>query len=158
MSEPRDKDFEKRVRASFAAQTAMSSLRISLVSVRAGKIVMRLEKSPDFLQQQGFVHGGVITSALDSACGFAALSLSAPGTEVLSIEFKTSFLRPAKAEVLTVEGEVLKSGRRVSFCQSQAFEDAGDKRVLIATMSSSLAHVDMPPGWQPEQPRHKGLG
>ena len=140
---PRDPDFEARVTASFAAQTAMSSLHISLVSLMPGKIVMRLVRSADFLQQQGFIHGGVITSALDSACGFAALSLSDRGTEVLSIEFKTSFMAPARADEIFIEGYVLKSGRRVSFCESKAYEGQGEGRRLIAAMTSSLAHVQV---------------
>ena len=110
---------------------------------------MRLNRSPDFLQQQGFIHGGVITSALDSACGFAALSLSAKGTEVLSIEFKTSFMAPARGQEIGIEGEVLKSGRRVSFCEAKAYEVNGEERRLLAAMTSSLAHVEVPPDWKP---------
>ena len=109
---------------------------------------MRLNRSPDFLQQQGFIHGGVITTALDSACGFAALSLSAKGTEVLSIEFKTSFMAPARGQEICIEGEVLKSGRRVSFCEAKAYEVNAEGR-LIAAMTSSLAHVEVPSDWKP---------
>ena len=82
MVEPRDPDFEARVRASFAGQSAMKTLQIELVSVEPGEIIMQLEKSETLLQQQGFVHGGVLTAGLDSACGFAALTLSAPTVEV----------------------------------------------------------------------------
>jgi uncharacterized protein (TIGR00369 family) len=148
---PRDPDYQARVSASFAAQTAMSSMQISLLSLEPGKIVMRLNRSPDFLQQQGFIHGGVITSALDSACGFAALSLSATGTEVLSIEFKTSFMAPARGQEIFIEGVVLKSGRRVSFCEAKAYEAnaEAEERRLIAAMTSSLAHVEVPPDWKP---------
>lgn len=148
---PKDPDYQARVAASFVAQSAMASMQISLVSLVPGQIVMQLLRSPDFLQQQGFVHGGVITSALDSACGFAALSLAPKGTEVLSIEFKTSFLAPARADKITVEGQVLKSGRRVSFCESKAYEGEGEDRRLIAAMTSSLAHVEVPPDWKPGQ-------
>ena len=98
MFEPRDPDFEARVRASFAAQSAMKSLHIQLLSLQPGEVTMQLEKSGDLLQQQGFMHGGVLTAGLDSACGFAALTLSAPSVEVLSIEFKTSFFRPVTTD------------------------------------------------------------
>ena len=148
---PIDPDYQARVRTSFAAQTAMSSMQISLLSLAPGHIMMRLNRSPNFLQQQGFIHGGVITSALDSACGFAALSLSAKSTEVLSIEFKTSFMAPARSEEIIIEGVVLKSGRRVSFCESKAYEanEEGEERRLIAAMTSSVAHVEVPPDWKP---------
>ena len=144
---PRDPDFENRIKTVFASQTAMASMHINLIAVLPGHIKMTLDKTPQLLQQQGFIHGGVISSALDSACGFAALSLSAPATEVLSIEFKTSFLLPASTDRLYIEGEVLKSGRRVSFCQSKAYDSTGEDRKLVAMMTSSLAHVDMPADW-----------
>ena len=150
MVEPRDPDFEARVRASFAGQSAMKTLQIELVSVEPGEIIMQLEKSETLLQQQGFVHGGVLTAGLDSACGFAALTLSAPTVEVLSIEFKTSFFRPASTNKVRFVGRVLKAGRRVSFCEAEAFSLSQDGQTLLAKMSSSIAMVEMPKGWRPE--------
>ena len=111
MFEPRDPDFEARVRASFAAQSAMKSLQIQLLSLQPGGVTLQLEKSGDLLQQQGFMHGGVLTAGLDSACGFAALTLSAPSVEVLSIDFKTSFFRPVTTEKVKVIGRVIIPGR-----------------------------------------------
>ena len=150
MFEPRDPDFEARVRASFAAQSAMKSLQIQLLSLQPGGVTMQLEKSDHLLQQQGFMHGGVLTAGLDSACGFAALTLSAPSFEVLSIEFKTSFFRPVTADKVQVIGRVIKAGKRVSFCEAEAFSLEGDEQILLAKMSSSVAMVDMPEGWLPE--------
>ena len=111
---------------------------------------MQLEKSDHLLQQQGFVHGGVLTAGLDSACGFAALTLSAPSVEVLSIEFKTSFFRPVTTDKVQVIGRVIKAGKRVSFCEAEAFSLEGDDQILLAKMSSSVALVDMPEGWVPQ--------
>ena len=150
MVEPRDPDFEARVRASFAGQSAMKTLQIELLSVEPGEIIMQLEKSETLLQQQGFVHGGVLTAGLDSACGFAALTLSAPTVEVLSIEFKTSFFRPASTDKVRFVGRVLKAGRRISFCEAEAFSLSQDGQTLLAKMSSSIAMVEMPKGWRPE--------
>ena len=150
MFEARDPKFEARVRASFAAQSAMRSLQIKLVSLQPGGITIQLEKSDDLLQQQGFMHGGVLTAGLDSACGFAALTLSAPSVEVLSIEFKTSFFRPVTTDKVQVIGRVIKAGKRVSFCEAEAFSLKDDDQILLAKMSSSVAMVDVPNGWVPE--------
>ena len=111
---------------------------------------MQLEKSGHLLQQQGFMHGGVVTAGLDSACGFAALTLSAPSVEVLSIEFKTSFFRPVTTDKVKVIGRVIKAGKRVSFCEAEAFSLQDDDQILLAKMSSSVAMVHMPEGWVPE--------
>ena len=150
MIEPRDPDFEARVRASFAAQSAMKSLQIQLLDLQPGGVTMQLEKSNHLLQQQGFMHGGVLAAGLDSACGFAALTLSAPSVEVLSIEFKTSFFRPITTDKVKVIGRVIKAGKRVSFCEAEAFSLKGEDEILLAKMSSSVAMVDMPEGWVPE--------
>ena len=150
MFEARDPEFEARVRASFAAQSAMRSLQIKLLSLQPGGITIQLEKSDDLLQQQGFMHGGILTAGLDSACGFAALTLSAPSVEVLSIEFKTSFFRPVTTDEVQVIGRVIKPGKRVSFCEAEAFSLEDDNQILLAKMSSSVAMVDMPEGWLPE--------
>ena len=150
MFEPRDPNFEDRVRASFAAQSAMKSLQIQLLSLKPGGVSMQLNKSDNFLQQQGFMHGGVLTAGLDSACGFAALTLSAPSVEVLSIEFKTSFFRPVTTDKVQVIGRVIKAGKKVSFCEAEAYSLKGEDQILLAKMSSSVAMVDMPEGWVPE--------
>ena len=150
MIEPRDPDFEARVRASFAAQSAMKSLQIQLLDLQPGGVTMQLEKSDHLLQQQGFMHGGVLAAGLDSACGFAALTLSAPSVEVLSIEFKISFFRPVTTEKVQIIGRVIKAGKRVSFCEAEAFSLKGEDEILLAKMSSSVAMVDMPEGWVPE--------
>ena len=150
MFEPRDPNFEDRVKASFAAQSAMKSLQIQLLSLKPGGVSMQLNKSDNLLQQQGFMHGGVLTAGLDSACGFAALTLSAPSVEVLSIEFKTSFFRPVTTDKVQVIGRVIKAGKKVSFCEAEAFSLKGEDQILLAKMSSSVAMVDMPEGWVPE--------
>lgn len=150
MFEPKDPNFEARVRASFAGQSAMKSLQIQLLSLKPGGITMQLEKSDELLQQQGFIHGGVLTAGLDSACGFAALTLSAPSVEVLSIEFKTSFFRPVTTDKVWVIGRVIKAGKKVSFCEAEAYSLEGEGQILLAKMSSSVAMVDMPKGWIPE--------
>lgn len=150
MFEPRDPNFEDRVRASFAAQSAMKSLQIQLLSLKPGGVSMQLNKSDNLLQQQGFMHGGVLTAGLDSACGFAALTLSAPSVEVLSIEFKTSFFRPVTTDKVQVIGRVIKAGKKVSFCEAEAYSLKGEDQILLAKMSSSVAMVDMPEGWVPK--------
>ena len=58
MFEPRDPDFEARVRASFAAQSAMKSLHIQLLSLQPGGVTMQLEKSDHLLQQQALCMAG----------------------------------------------------------------------------------------------------
>ena len=94
--EPRDPDFEARVRNSFSRQTAMHTLGAVLGRVNPGEVEIEMPYRTDLSQQHGFIHGGITTAILDSACGYAAFSLSAPDTAVLTVEYKVNFIAPAK--------------------------------------------------------------
>jgi uncharacterized protein (TIGR00369 family) len=94
---PKDPEFESRVRASFDRQNFMSTLGARLVRVEPGEVDVEVATRDDLVQQHGFLHAGVVASAADSACGYAALSLMPAGVAVLSIEFKTNELVPATA-------------------------------------------------------------
>ena len=48
--------------------------------VGPGEVEIEMPYRADLAQQHGFLHGGIITAILDSACGYAAFSLSAPDT------------------------------------------------------------------------------
>jgi uncharacterized protein (TIGR00369 family) len=139
--EPKDPDFRARVAASFIRQTAMTSLGVTIAHLEPGEIELAMPYSAAFTQQHGFIHAGIIATALDSACGYAAFSLLPPKAAVLTIEFKTSLLAPAKGERFIFKGQVVKPGRTISFCEAQAFADEGGATRLIATMSSSLMAI-----------------
>ena len=139
--EPLDPAFDQRVRASFARQTAMATLGVELAEVAPGRVVLQMPWAARLTQQHGFLHGGVIGAALDSACGYAASSLMAADVGVLSIEYKVSFLAPARGERFRVVGEVVKAGRNLSFSEARAYAIDGGREKLVATMSSTLMSV-----------------
>lgn len=140
---PTDPDYERRVRASFAKQNVMTLFQASLARVAAGEVDVTLPVRPEVAQQHGFVHAGVVTSIVDTACGYAALSLMPPGAAVLSIEFKTNLLAPAKGKQLLAKGRVLKSGRNIFVCAGDVFSDDG---TLVATMLATMMVVRDRPG------------
>ena len=111
---PRDPDFERRVRESFARQAAMATIGAVLERVTPGEVAVGLPFRPDLTQQHGFLHAGIIASVVDSACGYAALSLMEPGVAVLSVEFKVNLLAPAKGERFRAFGRVVRAGRTVT--------------------------------------------
>src|SRR2546425_9135210 len=111
MSEPRNPHFEQVVRNSFAAQQLMKTIGARLARVDAGEIEIRVPFRPDLTQQQGLLHAGVVTSVLDSACGYAALSLMPAGACVLPGGFKTNLLAPTPGRKLIPPRRVGRSGR-----------------------------------------------
>lgn len=146
MAEPRNPRFEQAVRDSFAAQQLMATIGARLARVVAGEIEIRAPFRPDLTQQHGFLHAGVVTSALDSACGYAALSLAPEGAEVLTVEFKTNFLAPARGEELITRGRVVRSGRTITVCQAEASMLADGAETVVATMLATIMTVRDRPG------------
>jgi uncharacterized protein (TIGR00369 family) len=135
-------DFEERVRASFARQSAMSTIGAELTVVRPGTVEIEMPYSAALTQQHGFLHAGVISTALDSACGYAAFSLMPENASILTIEFKVNLLAPGKGERFLFRGSVTKPGRTIIVADGQAyaFSAEGEAR-LVATMTGTMMVV-----------------
>lgn len=136
--EARDPQFHARVTDSFARQTIMTTIGATLTHVAPGEVDIVLPFRNDLCQQHGFVHAGVVTTIVDSACGFAALTLMPPGAGVLTIEFKSNFLAPAAGDTFVARGRVIRAGRQITVVSGEviARSSAGEKVVSLmqATM------------------------
>lgn len=134
-------DAAARIRASFARQSFMSLLGAELARVEPGVVEIAIARRNDLLQQHGFLHAGVLTSLLDSACGYSALTIMDGESGVMSIEFKVNLLAPAAGDRFLVRGEVLKAGRTVVVCRGDAFALEGERPRLVAAMQASMMAV-----------------
>jgi uncharacterized protein (TIGR00369 family) len=139
--EPQDPNFESRVRASFGKQHFMSTIGARLVRVVPGEVDVEVMTRDDLVQQHGFLHAGVVSSAADSACGYAALSLMPPGAAVLSVEFKVNLLAPAAGERIVARGRVIRAGRTVTVCWGEVIAYAGETERLVTTMVATMMTV-----------------
>ena len=139
--QPRYTAFAQKVRDSFNSQEIMHTLNASLHAVNPGEVKIKLPFQQHITQQHGFVHGGIVATILDSACGYAALSLMAEQSGVLSIEFKVNFLAPAEGQSFMALGRVRKPGRTVSVCEADFVSLDKEPRKLIATMSATMMSV-----------------
>jgi len=97
-----------------------------------------MPQTPAYTQQHGFTHAGIIATALDSACGYAAFSLMPEDAAVLTVEFKTNLIAPAKGEYFLFRGRVVKPGRTITVCDSRAFAVESGQERLVATMTGTL--------------------
>ncbi len=136
-----DPDFEKRVRTSFARQTMMKTIGARMTKVSSGEVAIELRFREDLTQQHGFVHAGVITAIVDSACGYAALSLMPPDSGVLTVEYKANFLSPAKGSTFIATGRVLKPGRTLTVCSGDVVAVDDGKEKLVATMLATMMRL-----------------
>ena len=108
-----DADFEDRVRESFARQKIMTTIGAELTRVTPGIVEIEMDFSEGLTQQHGFLHAGVISTAMDSACGYAAFTVMPENAAVLTIEFKVNLLAPGKGERFLFRGAVTKPGRTI---------------------------------------------
>lgn len=134
--------FVEEIKKSFAKQSVMQLIGAELGRIEPGIVEINLPYRSDLGQQHGFLHAGIVTTIVDSACGYAAFSLMPEGTEVLSVEFKMNMLRPARGARFIARGEVLKAGRTLTVVRGDVFGEIGDgKEELVATMQGTMMTV-----------------
>ena len=134
-------EIHDRIAASFEKQGLMATLGAELLSAQEGEVQISLPFSFHLSQQQGFVHAGAITSIVDSACGYAALTKSPPGHEVVTAEFKLNLLRPAIGERFVAIGKVVNAGKMLTVCTGEvlAYKDGATK--VVALMQATIVNV-----------------
>ena len=114
----------------------MQTLGAKLISVREGEVVISCEHQQKITQQNGFFHAGVLTSVVDSACGYAALTMMPDNADVLSVEFKMNLLRPANTSKIIAIGKVVKAGKTITVCEGTVMDEKEEKILckMLATM------------------------
>jgi uncharacterized protein (TIGR00369 family) len=138
-----DPHIEQRVRESFARQQAMVTIGASLRSVRAGAVEIELPFDQRLTQQHGFIHAGVTAMIVDTACGFAALSLMPADAAVLTTEFKMNLLAPAQGTRFLARGRVVRPGKKLMVCLGEVFaETDGKPDKQVALMTASMMVID----------------
>jgi len=139
--QPSDPDFASRIRASFVRQTVMTTIGAEMTQVAPGEVEIAMPYRADLAQQHGFLHAGMITTIVDSACGYAALSLMPGDTGVLTVEYKVNFMAPAAGERFVARGRVTKPGRTLTVCAGDVFAQQEGQERLIATMLTTMMAI-----------------
>ena len=142
MTDHSETSYESRVRASFAKQGLMSTLGAMLGSVGPGLVEISVRPGPAISQQHGFVHAGAVSAIADTAAGYAALTLMAPGRGVLTTEFKINLLAPAQGDRIVARGRVVKAGRTLTIAQTEVFAENGGREKLIALLTATLMAIE----------------
>lgn len=136
-------DIQQRIASSFAAQGLMETLNAKLVLVADGEVQIALPFSKHLSQQHGYIHAGAVTSIVDSACGYAALTTAPPGSEVVTAEFKINFMRPALGERFLAVGKVQSAGKSLCVCTGEvrAFASGDAEYKVVALMQATVVYV-----------------
>ena len=131
-------EFAKRVQESFRRQAFMATLGASITTGKRGEVEIRFPYHASLTQQNEFVHAGAIASILDSACGYAALSVAPEGHDVLSVEFKVNLLATAVGEEFCARAQVKRAGKTLIVCTADAFANKSGEEKLVATMLATI--------------------
>lgn|SRR5689334_22824217 len=122
----------------------MQTLGAELTAVAEGSVEIAVPFNPRLTQQNEFVHAGVITTIMDSACGYAALSVAPAGHEVLSVEFKSNLMAPAVGDRFVARARVKRAGKTLTVCAADAFAIKDGREKLIATMLATIINQPIP--------------
>lgn len=131
--------FYQRVSKSFKKQSFLSLIGAKIENVEKGKVTISCERKDTLLQQQGLLHGGVITTLADVAGGYAALTIMPENTEVLTVELKINLMRPANANKVIAIGEVIKAGKTLVIVETTVTDE---KNKILAKMISTMFATD----------------
>lgn len=118
----------------------MKTIGGNLVKVSPGEVHIEFSFHESLTQQHGYIHAGIITAVVDSACGYAAYTLMPAGSEVLTIEYKVNFMSPAKGQKFRGIGKVLKPGRNITVCTGDAVAiDEGTEKVVASMLATMIS-------------------
>jgi uncharacterized protein (TIGR00369 family) len=133
-----DPNYKNKVMESFARQSFMQTLGASITNLGPGFCEILFPYQESLTQQHKFIHAGAVASIADSAAGYAAFTLSAPNSSVLTTEYKINLLSPAKGDRFIARSKVIKSGKtlKIAFSEVYAVENNSEKlcAVLLATV------------------------
>ena len=138
--QPKNPDFEDRVRSSFGRQPFMGHIGAELTILRPGYCEVELPYREELTQQHGFIHGGAMATIADCAAGYAAFSLMPADSSLLTVEYKLNIVRPGEGEKLIARAQVIKPGRTLTVVNSDVFAlKDGDELLCLTSLQTLMA-------------------
>lgn len=138
---PQDKDFELRVKESFARQNFMEHLGAELKTIQPGYCEIQVPFKKELTQQHGFFHAGVVGTLADNAAGYAAYSLMGAHSSILTVEYKVNLMAPADGDLLIAKSTVLKYGKTLTICRTDVFVNKNGLEKLCAAGQVTLIEL-----------------
>ena len=130
---------QSRVRLIFDNANFVRDLGMQLTRIEDKYCETVLIPSPRHRQQHGLIHAGVLATMADHTSGCAARSAVGLDQDVVSVEFKINFLRPAIGDRLRCRGSVLRAGRMLVVCEAEIFAEEHSEEKLVSKAMVTLA-------------------
>lgn len=111
---------------------------IEVISAEPGKVEIAMPWRQEAGQYAGFLHAGLIGALIDTACGFAAVTVVG---RVLASHYSVNCLRPAVGERFVARARVVKPGKSQVFTACELFAQKDGVEKLVATGETLLSVV-----------------
>jgi len=110
-------------------------------TIKKGYFQSRVRIKEHHRQQDGFIHAGVMATMADHTAGYSAFTLVEETFQILTIEFKINFLRPAFGEALVCRSRVIREGSQIIIAESEVFDIRGEEETPVAKAMVTLMAV-----------------
>jgi uncharacterized protein (TIGR00369 family) len=128
-----------KVRHIFDNAPFIREMGVELTSIEDGWCETQLVPDRRHRQQHGLIHAGVMATMCDHTAGCAARGQVGMDQDVLTVEFKINFLRPAVADRLRCRSHVLRAGKTLVICESEVYAEKKSEEKLVAKATVTLA-------------------
>ena len=112
-----------------------------VLSVEKGRFVSTIEIGPEHRQQDDFIHAGVMATMADHTAGYSAFTIVPEDYQILTIEFKVNFLKPAYGDSLICHSRVIREGNQIIISESEVFDSRKGEKTLVAKAIVTLMAV-----------------
>lgn len=125
----------------------LETLEIRAVDAERGRAVFEMTVDEKHLRTLGLMHGGVTATLLDTAMGYAAVTVAPKDRQVVTVQLNLNYVRPAwKSERLVATGEIRHSGRQTAVAHGELHTADG---TLVASGSATMMFIALPDAPQP---------
>ncbi|MFO8085808.1 MAG: PaaI family thioesterase [Desulfobacterales bacterium] len=100
--------------------------------IESGEMDTLLRIRPEHLQQDGFVHAGVMASLADHTAGYASFSTVSDNHRILTIEFKMNYFKPCMGDTVVCRAKVIQNGKKIKVVESEIFSSEKGVEKLVA--------------------------
>ena len=115
--------------------------RFEADDVRRGYFQSRVKIEDQHRQQDGFIHAGVMATIADHTAGYAGFTTVGEEIQILTVEFKVNFLKPAHGEAFVCRSKVIRGGNTIIISESEVFDIRKGEETLAAKAMVTLMAV-----------------
>jgi uncharacterized protein (TIGR00369 family) len=112
-----------------------------VLHIEKGLFESRLTLRKDHKQQDGFIHAGVIATMADHTAGYSAFTLVPDDHQILTIEFKINYFKPAVGDELICRARVINQGKKIMVSESEVFSASDKNEKLVSKAMVTMMSV-----------------